>query len=564
MTRIFLIGYYGYGNFGDEWLCQQSLKFLSEQHPKATFRILHRLRQRFKGGRFIHRFAPFDVLFALFWCDQVVFGGGSLFQTRSSIRSVMYYASVMCLAKLCGKPVIWLGQGAGPLNRLGRVILRLSMPRFATLNFRDVASRDLVLSCCPHHKGRVTVGSDLAFCDVPDRTAPLGDAIGLCVQPGIVDIVRDSGVLDENPIGLMAFEAQDAVVFEELGVATVSLLEHKESIRRCRVVVTSRYHVGILAALHQIPVILIGHDPKLVALGQQLDQPVVMTAEALRSQLSESFSASTYVPVLPDVRRIDDEVMIDGIRVMVCEMDAAVTRIMNHLGTVSTAQLSHHSVFPPLFRREGNSSSPALPKSRGGGEEFTHITTLNPEILVRATQSDRDWINTSLITTIDGIGVALAVRRKTGVWPARVTGIGLVTRLLHERLAIYCLGASTEVINKAVEKMGQHQATIVGHRSGFFEDLESVLEDIVAKRPDVILVGMGFPRQERIIQAMSERLSVGVAIGIGGVFDVLSGAVTRAPKWVQAIGMEWLYRSVQRPERLRRLRWIFPFLSKMR
>lgn len=530
MTRIFLIGYYGYGNFGDEWLCQQSLKFLSEQHPKATFRILHRLRHRFKGGQFIHRFAPFDVLLALFWCDHLVLGGGSLFQTRSSIRSVMYYASVMLLAKLFGKPVIWLGQGAGPLNRLGRVILRLSMPRFATLNFRDEGSRDLVLSCCPYHKGRVTVGSDLAFCDVPDRTTPLGDAIGLCVQPGIVDIVRDSGVLDEKPIGLMAFEAQDAAVFEALGMTTLSLLAHKDAIRQCRLVVTSRYHVGILAALHQIPVILIGHDPKLVALGQQLDQPVVMTAEGLRSQLSESFSASTYVPTLPDVRRIDDEVMIDGIRVMVCEMDAAVTRIHSHLSR----------------------------------SEFTHITTLNPEILVRASDADRDWINTSLITTIDGIGLAWAIRRKTGVWPARVTGIGLVTRLLHERLAIYCLGASTEVINKAVEKMGQHQATIVGHSSGFFEDLESVLEEIVAKRPDVILVGMGFPRQERVIQAMSERLSYGVAIGVGGVFDVLSGHVRRAPDWVQAIGMEWLYRSLQRPQRLGRLRWVFPFLSKMR
>jgi N-acetylglucosaminyldiphosphoundecaprenol N-acetyl-beta-D-mannosaminyltransferase len=97
---------------------------------------------------------------------------------------------------------------------------------------------------------------------------------------------------------------------------------------------------------------------------------------------------------------------------------------------------------------------------------------------------------------------------------------------------------------------------VVGARNGYFdvqgEENEEVLRMIDDAQPDVLLVAMGFPRQERWIVANLPRLRVRVAVAEGGTFSFVSGGVSRAPRWLRRVGLEWLYRLLRQPWRVRR------------
>jgi len=97
---------------------------------------------------------------------------------------------------------------------------------------------------------------------------------------------------------------------------------------------------------------------------------------------------------------------------------------------------------------------------------------------------------------------------------------------------------------------------VVGARNGYFdvqgEQNEDVLRTIDEAGPDVLLVAMGFPRQERWIVANLPRLRVKVAVAEGGTFSFVSGSVSRAPRWLRRVGLEWLYRLLRQPWRVRR------------
>jgi len=96
-----------------------------------------------------------------------------------------------------------------------------------------------------------------------------------------------------------------------------------------------------------------------------------------------------------------------------------------------------------------------------------------------------------------------------------------------------------------------HALTVAGALHGYFKDEESVIAQIRQSAPRILLVGLGFPRQERWIAAHRSHLGVPVIMGVGGTFDVLAGRVWRAPQWVQNLGLEWVYRLVHEPRRWR-------------
>ena len=132
----------------------------------------------------------------------------------------------------------------------------------------------------------------------------------------------------------------------------------------------------------------------------------------------------------------------------------------------------------------------------------------------------------------------------------------MLTALAEAGRSVYLLGGTKQ------EAAGAEQAvrgrlpalTIAGARDGYFrrEETESVIEAINAARPDVLLVAMGFPRQERWIAENLSRLDVRVAVAEGGSFSFISGATRRAPRWMRRAGLEWLFRLLRQPSRLRR------------
>ena len=104
---------------------------------------------------------------------------------------------------------------------------------------------------------------------------------------------------------------------------------------------------------------------------------------------------------------------------------------------------------------------------------------------------------------------------------------------------------------------------IVYSRNGYFNNDEEIIEEIKQKAPDIVLVGLGSPRQEEFITKLKTQLQGAAMVGIGGAFDVFSGLIKEAPKIYQKLGLEWLYRTILQPERFKRIFPVLPlFLMK--
>ena len=158
----------------------------------------------------------------------------------------------------------------------------------------------------------------------------------------------------------------------------------------------------------------------------------------------------------------------------------------------------------------------------------------------------------------DGIGVNIANIALNGRgFPANLNGTDFVPQLLKEigiPLRIYLLGARQEELDGAADAIAADFPlhNVVGKRNGYFSaaEIDAVCDDISAAKPDLLLVAMGNPRQERFIMEHQEKLHVTVAIGVGALFDFMSGSVVRAPRILQISGLEWLFRFAQEPRRL--------------
>ena len=157
----------------------------------------------------------------------------------------------------------------------------------------------------------------------------------------------------------------------------------------------------------------------------------------------------------------------------------------------------------------------------------------------------------------DGIGAVLALRRH-GIAARRLPGadlwLALIDRYAADR-SFYLVGASEAVIQTVAEKLtGRHPGMRLWYRSGYLsgDDERRLEEQLREHRPDFVMVAMGSPRQELLMRRLSA-IHPAVYVGLGGSFDVFAGVKRRAPRWLQDLGLEWAYRFVREPARLRRL-----------
>lgn len=194
--------------------------------------------------------------------------------------------------------------------------------------------------------------------------------------------------------------------------------------------------------------------------------------------------------------------------------------------------------------------------------ELSQVITLNAEMIYRA-QNDRqlrDIYSQARLVTPDGIGVVWALRRAGWQITRRVTGIGLTLKILdlagERNWRVFLLGAEPGVAEEVARKLAssENPPEIAGTHHGYFTDEESsnIIELIRKVRPDILLVGLGAPRQDIWIAAHLEELMVPVCIGVGGTFDVLAGKVRRAPRVWRRLGLEWLFRLLSEPSRIKR------------
>lgn len=204
----------------------------------------------------------------------------------------------------------------------------------------------------------------------------------------------------------------------------------------------------------------------------------------------------------------------------------------------------------------------------------TFIITANPETLMIGTErEDFDEVLKSEQAMIvpDGIGVVKAATILGYTVKERVTGIELVEallRILNEHAkSLYLFGAKEEILEQLVSKIRCEYPNIriVGYQNGYVPDKDVVFEWIEEKQPDAVLVALGIPAQELLIYKHYEKFCKGIFIGVGGSFDVLSGIKKRAPHIFLKFNLEWLYRIVTEPKRIKRFyRSNIKFISKVK
>jgi alpha-1,3-mannosyltransferase len=165
----------------------------------------------------------------------------------------------------------------------------------------------------------------------------------------------------------------------------------------------------------------------------------------------------------------------------------------------------------------------------------------------------------SFVMLNDGIGVDLASRILYGEpFPTNLVGTDFVPALLNTAqfdLRVYLLGSSATAVGEARASLTKSHPrhTIVGAHHGFFSSAEheAIVDDIRAASPDLILVGMGQPRQE--LWSYHNLADVpAVTICVGALFEFIAGSVPRAPRWMRSARLEWLYRLALEPRRLGR------------
>jgi N-acetylglucosaminyldiphosphoundecaprenol N-acetyl-beta-D-mannosaminyltransferase len=193
-----------------------------------------------------------------------------------------------------------------------------------------------------------------------------------------------------------------------------------------------------------------------------------------------------------------------------------------------------------------------------------HVVTVNPEFAIAARRYRHfcDVLWQSALATADGVGIVLAGRVLNVPTGPRVTGNDLVVGLATIRQPaprLYLLGASPGVAEAGAEQLQARfpGVLIVGTFAGSpaEEDWPEIAARLESARPTTLLVAFGHPRQDLWIAAHRADLAplgIGVAIGVGGVFDYLAGRIPRAPAWMRRLGLEWLYRLVRQPWRWRR------------
>ena len=304
--KIALSGYYGFDNAGDEALLSAITSALKRVAPEAEFVVFSGAPDRtasLHGIRAVNYLNPFAILRELTTADLLISGGGSIFQDVTSARSLPYYTSVVALARMLMRPVIFYAQGVGPINRkFSKFLMRLVGNRVNLITLRDEDSRqylqdlgvvrppllvtaDPVFSLVPgeqeeHRAHRIAAGiaNGKPMVGVSVRRWPALDGY----QPRlarILDKLSQQGYQivfipmaypdDISECRLVAsLMQQDARVLEKY----MTSREHLAFIARLDLMVGMRLHALVFAASRGVPFAGISYDPKIDSFLKYFDQ----------------------------------------------------------------------------------------------------------------------------------------------------------------------------------------------------------------------------------------------------------------------------------------------------
>ena len=194
-------------------------------------------------------------------------------------------------------------------------------------------------------------------------------------------------------------------------------------------------------------------------------------------------------------------------------------------------------------------------------QEKTFIITANAEIYMKSFNDSNLFNilnNENNIIIPDGILVVKLAKYLGYNIEKRITGIDLCKKILEisdkNKYKIYLYGANKNVLKKlkSIISNSYRNTIICGSMNGYNNKEEDVLKHIKKLKPDIVLVALGVPKQEKFINKIINQVDKGIYIGVCGTFDVLSGYKKRAPKILIKLNLEWLYRIVKEPKRIKR------------
>lgn len=197
------------------------------------------------------------------------------------------------------------------------------------------------------------------------------------------------------------------------------------------------------------------------------------------------------------------------------------------------------------------------------------IVAINPEKILKSRKDEqlRSLLNGATYQIADGIGIIYASKLRGGSIKKRVTGIDTMEHLCElatkNDYSIFMYGAKNEILMQAKRNLEAKfkGIKIVGVINGYEEDNDKIIKAINKVKPNIIFVAMGSPKQELWIKDNMDKVDVNIFQGVGGSFDVFSGAVKRAPVAMQKIGLEWFYRLLKDPKRILRQVKLIKFLG---
>jgi polysaccharide pyruvyl transferase CsaB len=294
--KLCVVGYYGYGNFGDELILRGLEDELRDiEGCKASF-LVHdpgQYAQRLSSCvDYVERSSPAAVCRALLSSDGIMLGGGGLIQDATSCRSALYYLGMPLLGRLAHKKTIAYAQGVGPLrHRPLRMLTSMAFRHMVLVDVRDDASRTL-LTACGVDRARIHVSSDVALaylCRVAQSAVLLDSAVDSPIVVALNErfgwsATAMAGALDEasrameRPLALVVlFPAADLEYTKQVHhlLQQPSQIEAapgpEELVQLCRravCCVAGRYHMAVTALAAGTPTVALSYDPKMDSLAQ--------------------------------------------------------------------------------------------------------------------------------------------------------------------------------------------------------------------------------------------------------------------------------------------------------
>ena len=191
--------------------------------------------------------------------------------------------------------------------------------------------------------------------------------------------------------------------------------------------------------------------------------------------------------------------------------------------------------------------------------KFLPVITLNLSMFSEYEKQPEifHWLKEHAYFIPDGISISFLVFKQYFRLISRYAGIDMVHDLFceHSGYRVAMVGSTPEILDRAVQYFQSEflQHHVVFSCDGYQSFSDSLFLDLKQAEPDIVLVGLGCPKQDLFLRRLADVLPHGIGIGVGGVFDIWSGHLKRAPKLIRLFGLEWFYRMLKEPQRFGRV-----------